>query len=245
MTTTIAEPEDLNTDLRSTTDDPDAFLGSTFFLDADDPSVRDFATEKAGDGSELDRAVRLFYAVRDGIRYDPYAAILVRDYFRASHTLRTGRGFCVQKGVLLAAALRSIGIPARPGYADVTNHLASPRLLELIGSNLFVWHSYVEVWLEEKWVKCTPVFNVELCQKFNTLPLEWDGRQDSLFHPFDGAGNQHMEYVRDYGTYSDLPFEAVEAGCKKEYSKAYGPGGRFAEGGDFYAEAEAIGHSVR
>ena len=246
MTANTRETDEPNADLRSKTDDPADFLAATFFLDADNPAMREFASEKAGiEGTERDRAVRLFYAVRDGLRYDPYAAILVRDYFRASHTLQAGRGFCIQKGAVLTAGLRAIGIPARPGYADVTNHLASPRLLELLGSNLFVWHNYVEVWLEDTWVKCTPAFNLELCQKFNTLPLDWDGRTHSLFHEFDAAGNKHMEYVEDHGTYSDLPYEAIEAGFLSVYAKAYAPGGRFAEGGDFYAEADAIGHAVR
>ncbi|HUT49418.1 MAG TPA: transglutaminase-like domain-containing protein [Alphaproteobacteria bacterium] len=245
MTETTAIDE-LNTDLKATTDDPAAFLAMTWFLDGDTPSVRDYAAEHAGsDGSDLERAVRLFYAVRDGIRYDPYAAIMVRDYFRASHTLTRGRGFCVQKGVVLAAGLRSLGIPARLGYADVTNHLASPRLIELLGTSVFYWHNYVEVWLDGKWVSCTPVFNVELCEKFNTLPLDWDGKSDSLLHPFDGDGKQHMEYLRYHGAFSDLPYEILEACFVKEYAKAYESGGRFAEGGDFYAEAEAIGHSVR
>jgi transglutaminase-like putative cysteine protease len=245
MTVTTAI-NDLNADLRVTTDDPAAFLAPTFFIDSDHPAVREHAVEHAGgEGSDLERSVRLFYAVRDDIRYDPYAAVMVREYFKASRTLARGRGFCVQKGIVLAAGLRSIGIPARLGYADVTNHLASPRLIEMLGTSVFYWHNFVEVWLEDKWVKCTPVFNLELCEKFNTLPLDWDGHSDSLLHPFDGEGKQHMEYLCYHGSFSDLPYETLEACFLKEYSNAYGAGGRFAEGGDFYAEAEAVGHSVR
>jgi len=235
----------LNDELRANTDDPAAFLTPSWFLDFDNPKVADFAAENSAGNDERERAVSLFYAVRDGIRYDPYSAVMIRDYFRASNVLARGKGFCVQKGVVLAAGLRSLGIPARLGYADVTNHLASPRLIELLGTSVFYWHSFVEVWLDGKWISCTPVFNVELCRKFNTLPLDWDGRSDSLLHPFDAAGQAHMEYLCYHGSFADLPYETLEACFVKEYAKCYEPGGEFAEGGDFYAEAAAIGHSVR
>jgi transglutaminase-like putative cysteine protease len=236
---------ELNADLRSKTDDPAAFLAPSWFLDFDTPTVSEFAAKHGQGKDERERAVNLFYAVRDGIRYDPYAAVMLRDYYKASHVLDRGRGFCVQKGIVLTAALRSLGIPARPGYADVTNHLASPRLIELLGTSVFYWHSYVEVWLNGKWISCTPVFNVELCEKFNTLPLDWDGETDSLLHAFDASGQQHMEYLCYHGTFADVPYETLEACFLKEYAKCYKPGGEFAEGGDFYAEAAAIGHSVR
>jgi transglutaminase-like putative cysteine protease len=244
MNETIAYAE-LNADLRAKTDDPAAFLAPSWFLDFDTPTVSEFAAKHGQGKDERERAVNLFYAVRDGIRYDPYAAVMLREYYKASHVLNRGRGFCVQKGIVLTAGLRSLGIPARPGYADVTNHLASPRLIELLGTSVFYWHSYVEVWLNGKWISCTPVFNVELCEKFNTLPLDWDGETDSLLHAFDASGQQHMEYLCYHGTYSDVPYETLEACFLTEYAKAYKPGGEFAEGGDFYAEAAAIGHSVR
>lgn len=244
MNETVAY-EDLNADLRATTDDPAAYLASSWFLDFDNPAVAEFAAKNSAGDDERERAVSLFYAVRDGIRYDPYAAVMIRDNFKASSVLARGRGFCVQKGVVMTAGLRSLGIPARLGYADVTNHLASPRLIDLLGTSVFYWHSFVEVWLNGKWISCTPVFNVELCEKFNTLPLDWDGETDSLLHAFDASGQRHMEYLCYHGFFADLPYETLEACFLKEYAKAYEPGGEFAEGGDFYAEAAAIGHAVR
>src|SRR3990167_7232802 len=50
----------------------------------------------------------------------------------ASACLARGSGFCVAKAALLAAAARASGIPARVGFADVRNHLTTPRLRRLM-----------------------------------------------------------------------------------------------------------------
>jgi len=220
-------------------DDPAAYLDATYYLDFDKPELAAYARATIGDAkTDVEKAVRLYYAVRDEFRYDPYAMQLIPAAMTASHTFRAGRGFCVNKAALLAALARAVGIPARVGYADVRNHLASRRFLELLKTNLFVWHGYVELYLEGRWVKCTPAFNLELCKKFNVLPLEWDGRTDSLFHPFDAAGNKHMEYVNDHGVFADVPFDAIDNGFRSLYP-VFGDDGRMNMGGDFGAEGEA------
>ena len=220
-------------------DDPADYLDATYYLDFDKPELTAFAAATVGDAeTDIDKALRLYYAVRDGFRYDPYAMQLIPAAMTASHTFRTGRGFCVNKAALMAALARAVGIPARVGYADVRNHLASKRFLDLLGTNLFVWHGYVELYLDGDWVKCTPAFNLELCRKFNVLPLEWDGRTDSLFHPFDGAGNKHMEYVHEHGVFADVPFDAIEHGFRSLYP-VFDDDGRMNMGGDFGAEGAA------
>lgn len=47
--------------------------------------------------------------------------------------------------------------------------------------------------LDGRWVKSTPAFNIELCEKFGLRPAEFDGAADSIYHPFELAGNRHME----------------------------------------------------
>src|SRR5436309_8535495 len=127
------------------------------FIDSGDANVQEFAqTVTAGANDDLSRAVKLYYAVRDGILYDPYYGGEERRYFRASDCLRAKRGFCIPKAALLAAAARSIGIPARVAYADVRNHLSTKKLLELMGGDLFIWHSFTELYLEGRWVKARP-----------------------------------------------------------------------------------------
>lgn len=167
--------------------------------------------------SDVERAVRLFYAVRDGFRYDPYRIDLTVTGMKASTTLVAGRGWCVPKAILLAACCRSVGIPARLGFADVRNHLSTDRLRQRMRTDIFYWHGYTEMLLESKWVKATPAFNIELCQRFRLLPLEFDGRNDSLYHPFDAEGNRHMEYVNHRGTYTDLPLENIIRTFQQEY----------------------------
>ena len=113
----------------------------------------------------VEKAVLLYYAVRDGIRYDPYYPFYLPVHYRASVVLKGRRGFCVPKVSLLCAAGRACGIPSRAGFATVRNHLATPQLLEFMGSDLFVFHGFTEFFLEGKWVKATPAFNRELCKR--------------------------------------------------------------------------------
>ncbi|MFA7415738.1 MAG: transglutaminase family protein [Rhizobium sp.] len=185
---------------------PDEFLHPTYFLDCDHPAIREFAIERtAAAKSDIEKAIALFYAVRDEIRYDPYSFELAPAHFRASQTLKQKFGWCVTKSALMAALCRACGIPARVGYADVRNHLTSPKLMELMQSEVFIFHGYVEIWLEQRWVKATPVFDRRLCDRFGVVAQEFDGRADSLFQQFDASGRKHMEYVNDRGVYDDIP----------------------------------------
>jgi transglutaminase-like putative cysteine protease len=157
--------------------------------------------------------------VRDSIQYDPYVDFLDPAVFRASDVLRAGKGFCVGKSALLTAAARAAGIPARPGYADVRNHLTSKRLQDLVDGDIFYWHSYTELNIDGKWVKCTPAFDAALCARAKIAPLDFNGVNDSLFHPFDPAGRRHMEYLNDRGAFADVPFATIIADFKKFYPK--------------------------
>ena len=195
------------------------YLKATPFVDSDDAAIQAFARKAAGGADSVkDKALALYGAVRDSIQYDPYIDFLDRAEFRASAVLRSGKGFCVGKSAVLAAAARAVGIPARPGYADVRNHLTSKRLKEHVGDT-FYWHSYTELYIDGKWVKCTPAFDKALCERAKIAPLEFDGVHDSLFHAFDQAGRRHMEYLSDRGAFADVPFEAIQADFRKFYPK--------------------------
>ena len=87
----------------------------------------------------------------------------------------------------------------------------------MMGTDLYIWHGYTEFFLNGKWVKATPAFNLSLCQNFNVKPLEFDGTFDSIFHPFDTLGNKHMEYVTDHDSFVDLPWERIMAESLKAY----------------------------
>jgi len=193
-------------------------LAATPFLDSQDPVVREFAQRAVGSPpSEPERVRRLFVAVRDEIRYDPYTVSDDPGDYRASVVIERGVAWCVPKAVVLTAAARSLGIPARLGFSDVRNHLQSPRLAELMETDVFVFHGYTEMHVGGAWRKATPAFNATLCERFGVAPLEFDGTEDALLHPFTGDGSRHMEYVRDRGVYVDLPLTRILA----EFAAAY------------------------
>lgn len=182
------------------------YLKPSRFVDSDHPGVIEFAENHRGQGgTPLEQAVALYYAVRDRIRYNPYVFSLDPQTLKGSHALQAGQSYCVPKATLLAACARHCGIPARIGLADVKNHLATPRLLEMLRSEVFAMHGYTELFLEGRWVKATPAFDLGLCEAFGVLPLEFDGRTDSVFHPFNRDGERHMEYLRDHGQFADVP----------------------------------------
>ena len=199
------------------------YLKSTKFLESDSQPVREFATRATeGATGEIAKAVALYYAIRDGIRYDPYVMATDPEQYRASVVARLPAAYCIQKAILLGATARAIGVPSRLGFADVRNHLTSPKLRETMGSDLFVYHGYTELFLEGRWVKATPAFNLGLCQRFGVLPLEFDGRHDSIFHPFDAENRKHMEYVRSHGSFAEFPFEQVMEAFRREYPSLFG-----------------------
>jgi transglutaminase-like putative cysteine protease len=214
-----------------------AYLAATPFIDSDHAAVRALARDTVGEETDLKaKAIRLYYAIRDRFLYDPYSVEVSVDGLRASAVIGRGRGFCVNKAILLAAVARAEGIPARLGLADVKNHLATERLRAQMGTDIFYYHGFTELFLDGKWVKATPAFNLALCEKFRVLPLEFDGETDSVFHPFDADNRRHMEYVADRGSYADMPFDDWRKAMLTHYPDLMRED---RAGGDFAAEAAA------
>jgi transglutaminase-like putative cysteine protease len=181
-------------------------LAATTFIDIGDPRVREFAERAVGKAAtDQERISLLFTAVRDQIRYDPYQLSYEPEDYIASTVIARGAAFCVPKAVVLTAGARALGIPARLGFSDVRNHLQSPKLAARMGTDVFVFHGYSELYVHGAWRKATPAFNAELCARFGVAPLTFDGSADALLHPFAADGNAYMEYIRDRGVYSDLP----------------------------------------
>ena len=197
----------------------DIYLQPTDFIDSDSPGIIKFAELIIEDKkTDIDKAVKLFYEVRDSIIYDPYQFDVSLYGLKASTVLKRKAAYCVPKAILLAAAARVAGIPSRLGFADVKNHLNSKRLKEVMKTDVFTYHGYTELYLEGKWVKATPAFNLSLCEAIGVFPLEFDGRNDSLFQQLDQKGNRHMEYLIDHGQYADLPYDEMMEAYKKHYS---------------------------
>ena len=197
------------------------YLASGEYVDSAHPAVAAFSAQHAKGSTDLERAVALYYAVRDRIRYNPFLDFSQPSAFRASDCIATSEGFCIGKAALLTAVARAAGIPARIGFADVKNHLATPRLLEFMGRDEFVYHGFAELRLEGRWVKATPAFNLAMCEKFRVKPLEFDGRNDSIFHPYDADDRRHMEYLRDRGSFADVPVDEIRATFREYYPRLY------------------------
>jgi transglutaminase-like putative cysteine protease len=222
-------------------DQPTAYLTPTWFVNCDAPAIVSLAREIVGGATdEIDRACRLFYAVRDGIRYDAYNIVVTRESLRATSVLAAGQSWCVPKSVLLAALCRAAGIPCRLCYANVRNHMATKKLLDHMGTDIFYYHGYNDIYLDSRWVKATVSFNRTLCEKARLAPLDFDGRNDSIYHPFDLAGRRYMEYLHDYGPFADVPYDDLAAKFAEVYPnvpRCSGDGP--AMSGDFEAEIEA------
>jgi transglutaminase-like putative cysteine protease len=217
------------------------YLRATPFLDVGHPEVVRFATETAaGAESPVEQVQALFYAVRDGVRYDPYRLDFRPEAHRASAVLARGYGFCVNKAVLLAASARVLGIPSRLGFADVLNHLVTERLRREMGTDLFVFHAFAELEVEGTWVKAAPAFNRTLCERFDVEPLAFDGRHDAMLQQADRQGNRYIEYVRDRGRFEDLPLDLIVRAFREHYPHAMA-NGQWELGGTFEDDAAREG----
>lgn len=193
------------------------YLKAASAVDSDAEAVRSAARRIPAGAEDLrEKAKALFYFVRDEIRYNPYSSLYP---LTASGTLRRGYGFCVQKAVLLAALARAVGIPARLGFADIRNHRLDPVWKRIFKGDVIVFHGFAELFLDGRWVKATPAFDLRMCRENGFLTVEFDGVHHAMFHPRDERGRPHIEYLRDHGRFADVPIEAMLGAV----TAAYGP----------------------
>lgn len=200
-------------------ENPQDLLRPTEHIDHESPVVRAFVdkTLAGKDHDQVSAAVALYYACRDELRYEVYGNDLSREGMKASVIIERGFGFCIHKSLAYAATLRAIGVPSRVVYGDVRNHLASPRLRELVGGDVFRFHSLTQVYLNGRWLKSTPVFTKMLCKLYKIKPLDFDGHSDAVYHPFDEEGRQHMEFLYWHGEFDDFPYDLVVGGIKENH----------------------------
>ena len=126
----------------------DIYLRPTRVIDSDHPSVAGYAGIKSnGAGDAISRACSLFAAVRDEIAYNPHTDFHRESHYCASNVLARKNGYCVSKACLLCALGRASGIPSRIGLADIRNHGAGREIVELMGTDIFPCHGFVEFFL--------------------------------------------------------------------------------------------------
>ena len=187
------------------------YLKSTPIIDCDHETILRKAQEVTqGEKGAKEKSIFLFYFARDKIKYNPYLPRYLPEHFRASNTLARKQGFCVQKAVLLVALSRVAGIPARLGFAVIKNYLLPEKLAEMLQTNVIPDHGYAELYLSGKWVKTNPAFDLETCQKHRIIPVEFDGKNDAIFHSHTQDGKLHIEYLLDRGPYEDVPVDAIQ-----------------------------------
>lgn len=205
------------------------YLQLSNFMDAEHPAIASELEALGRKGDDLDQTVSIYYFVRDSIRYDPFNIKLNPEHMRVSRVMKERRGHCIDKAMLFIAICRKSGIPARLGMAKVRNHMGTASFEKVLQSDVLTPHGYAEVYLRDKWVKCTPAFNKELCERLGVAPLEFDGVEDSIFQQFDRAEGGFMEYLEDYGTFSDLPVELITQLMHAEYPHLFDNEGSFRE----------------
>lgn len=194
------------------------YLKAGIYTDSDHPSIRAYVEKHTKEKQTIkEKIIQLYYTIRDGFRYNPYHVILKPYAMKASYLLTKDYGYCIEKSNLFAACVRTLGVPSRLGFANVRNHLATGKLEAYLGTDLLVFHGYTELFIDEKWVKATPVFDIGLCEKLNVLPLDFDAENDSIFQESDKIGNPFMDYVDDLGIYADLPVERFKEEMQKHY----------------------------
>lgn len=194
------------------------YLEETKFINFSDAKIKSYVEQITAEAhSQTEKAIKLYYAVRDNWRYNPYRISFNSEDWFASKVFDKPDGHCQDKALLLVAFARLCGIPARLHLAKVKNHIAVEVLTEKFGTNVLTPHGYVELYLENKWLKVTPAFNRQLCEKLNVSPLEFDGKTDSFFQEYDKNGGVFMEYLEDYGTFADLPIEFMIENMREHY----------------------------
>lgn len=195
------------------------YLQANEYFDYDNPKVASLTQEIiAGvDDDPVQKAITLYSYVRDHYSYNPYQFSLSPDQLKASHCVEQSESYCIPKAVLLGAMCRSIGIPARLGLVDVKNHISSQKLLDLLKSDVFVMHGYVDLYLNNRWVKATPAFDSKLCHFLGIATMEFNGTEDSVFSEYNLDGAKHMEYLKQHGTFADVPVQLIYRAVLEAY----------------------------
>jgi transglutaminase-like putative cysteine protease len=195
------------------------YLDHTFFIDCNHLSVKDKSRELTANIEDAKgKATRLFYFVKDEIRYNIFALRSTDACFKASHVLAVKEGYCVQKAVLLVALARAAGIPARLRFAEIRSHLTAPEIVAQRGTNIFLYHGLTDLQINGRWVKVTPTYDIEYCKKMSIAPTSFDGERDAMLPAFTEDGRPNVEYIEDRGSFADLPLEEIK---KVSFSSKY------------------------
>lgn len=198
------------------------YLLPTNFLDSDHPDISNLVkglTEPTDSDSE--KAKKIFYFVRDSIHYDMYAVSNLGDDYKASSILKAGRGYCVQKAIILAAMGRAVGIPSRLLLVAIRNHKSPAEALEVMKTDIFFPHIYNQFYINSNWINVAATFDRSICERINVPWVEFDGVNDAILPAQDNEGNPYIEYVDRYGEFDDFPWQIVFEKLPYYYGENY------------------------
>lgn len=123
-------------------DDLRRYTQANAWVRSDDRRIRSFARKHARGGSVAARMTRLV----DAVQRHMTGPIDYRDYLDAVAALETRGGDCTEYAVLLAAAARARGIPARLAHGVAYSSRFTGE------AHVFSPHVWVQVWDGERWV---------------------------------------------------------------------------------------------
>jgi transglutaminase-like putative cysteine protease len=197
------------------------YLRCTEIIDCDTESVREKAIETTkGLKTDKEKAVALYYFVRDKIKHNAYTPLYDPSRYKASSTLEAGHGMCQNKAILLVALARAVGIPARLGLVDVEDYQLSEKFKQMIGGvNVMPLHGFAELYIDGRWVHASPAYDLATCQKKGFIPVEFDGVNDAKDSEYTKAGKLHMKHIKYHGPYEDLPLDEIYSYYREWISK--------------------------
>ena len=126
------------------------YLKETTMLDYSHPAIQKLILEKGWRNMpEFDRIKNIYNYIRDEILF----GYNTDDDIPASKVLKDGYGQCNTKGTLFMSLLRACGIPCRVHAFTIDKKLQKGAMTGFVYKNApqNVFHSWVEVWFEEKW----------------------------------------------------------------------------------------------
>ncbi|MBW2699516.1 MAG: transglutaminase family protein [Deltaproteobacteria bacterium] len=186
------------------------FLKSTTTIESEHPRIRALARELTSAlEAPRDKVLGLFAFVRDEIPYNVFMISMHEDDFRASFVLEAGKGYCVQKAVLLCALSRAAGIPCRLALTEIRNHRIPAKLFERLGRNVFPGHAYNQFHLDGRWISAAATFDAGLCARVGVPTVEFNGEQDAMLPSKALDGSPYIEYLEHFGHFADLPLAFI------------------------------------
>lgn len=188
------------------------------FIESSHPEIHALAASlRRDDPSERELAVKAFEHLRDAVRYE-FLAKFQPDAYRASYVLEHGRGFCVQKAVLLAALLRACGLPSALVLSELRDHTMPARISKAMGTDVMHGHGLTAVYLDGDWHLIDASHDAAMAQRKGYATVEWDGFGDALIAATTLDGRPHAEFVSVQGVFLDLPYDAL----LRSFAVAYG-----------------------